>query len=1111
MTTTLVPGGLRLPASKPRVIVVLVTDLVDSTAHIERLGDGAAESFRRAHFQLLRDAVGEHDGREIKSRGDGLMVIFTSITDALDCAISMQQAVQRQNRHQSELFRIRVGIHVGEAVAADNDYFGKHVVIAARLCDSAGGGQILVSELVRGLAGTWGNHQFHDLGFLPLKGITAPVRAFEVEWEPAGAPNIPLPSWLTAAEQAAFVGREAALACVRKAWEEVRDGGRPKALAVDGEPGVGKSRLCAEFARAVHQQGVTVLLGSALEENLTPYQPFVHALSHYVRTCPRQELRAQLGRQGTEIAALLPEVLERVPDLPLPHQGDPEGQRYRMFESVRSFLVAAAADTPLVLLLEDLHWADKPTMLLFQHLLRSAEQAPLLVLITYRGTDLEGARPLGAALADLKRANLVRRLHLEGLDEAEAGKLIRALAGRDVPRTVASAVYERTDGNPFFITEVVHHMAESGRLGVPGQRRPLDLLQDARGIPAGVKELIGQRLSLVSEICQRVLRAAAVAGREFDLVLLEGVTKLSPDRLLEIFEEALAHKVISEVPSAVGRYRFVHELIRESLYGELTSTRRARLHLEIGQAIESRYSPDIAPHLAELAYHFSAAAPLGGAEKAADYATRAAERASRRLAYEEAVAHYERALRTLDLVYPADERRRCELLLALADSLWSAGETATTREVALRAAEVARRLRNGELLGRAALAAGGRLSGLQIGVLDEALVNLLEEGLAVLGSDETPLRARVLARLAEALTFSDMPERRVQLAHDAVEMGRRFGDPAALANVLRHAHWALWAPDNVEERLAISTEMIALAEAGGDTGLALSGRGWRIVDLMEIGAIDEARGEIDSYARRADELKQPVYLYVAHLRRTMLALLQGRFAEAEELVMRTPELGERAQVATADQVFGAQLFSVRREQGRLAELEAGVKAIAQRYPRVPAWAAALAHLYVETGRLDEAASQFERIAAHGFNTVPRDLNWNVVLMLLSFLCAALRDARRAAEIYELLAPSAHRCIVAAGTAPQGSASWPLGLLAVTMRRWTLAEKHFEDALAMNRRIGSLPWVAHTQHDYACMLRERGAPGDAERALALEKEALDTAQRLGMAGLAGKIRTAGAAL
>ncbi|MEE8278444.1 MAG: tetratricopeptide repeat protein, partial [Thermoanaerobaculia bacterium] len=646
----------------------------------------------------------------------------------------------------------------------------------------------------------------------------------------------------------------------------------------------------------------------------------------------------------------------------------------------------------------------------------------------------------------------------------------------------------------FFVNEIVRLLVADGRLEHPGEVKSWSVT-----IPQGVREVVGRRLDRLSEECNRVLTVASVIGREFGLDALQRVSDLTGDGLLEVLEEAVAARVAAEVPRALGRYSFSHALIRETLYEELTTTRRVRLHRRIAEVLEALHQANPEPHLAELAYHFFQGAQGGGdVERAIDYSIRAGERATQQHAYEEAIRHYERALQALELKEP-DDAQHSDLLLTLGGAQWRAGEFADAKATFLKAANVAKEAGLLRQLADAALGYGGRFAGFEAGAVDDALIGLLESALSGLDEGDSALRARVIARLAEAITFSGSQERRITLGQEAIEMARRVGDPEVLMYVLNRAHWALWTPDNDRERLALSTETSRLADETGDEAMALESQMWRYWDLLELGEISASDPGFDAVLRQVGELRQPYHLWLAGLFRAMLALLEGRFEEAEQLEQNALEIGQRAQNQNAVQLYGAGIVVIRREQGRLAEMEPAVAGMVQQYPAIRAWQCSLAWLHSDLERRTEAQSALDAVAEEGFDALPRDLFWITAMALLSEACAFLGDGEKAPALYDLLAPYADRCVVFF-SGSFGSVARNLGLLAATMQRWEDAERHFEDALDMNARMGARPWVARTQHDYADMLLRRGEPGDREKALELLTQTLDTAQELGMKAL-----------
>ena len=616
-------------------VTLLFTDLVGSTEMLDALGDEEAERLRRLHFAILREVALSHAGREVKNLGDGLMVAFASSIDAAGCAVGIQQAIERHNRREATTrMSVRVGLHVGEPIRDDDDYFGTPVVVAKRLCDRAQGGQILASDLVRALVGARGDFSFSPVGELALKGLSALVPASELQWEPTGRERVPLPAEL-GQERGNLVGREEEMRVLEAAWGRVREG-EPGVVLVAGEPGIGKTRLVAELCRRAHADGATVLLGRSTEEALTPYQPFVEALRHYISGCPTDELLLQVGTRRPLLARLVPELASGAARaVEADPRGEGEADRYALFDAVASFLREAADSRPAILVLDDLQWADAPSLLLLRHLARSIGDAPLLVLGTYRELEVHEGDPLAAAIAELRRARAVERVPLEGLAPDAVAELVRG-RGVELGPDAVRAVTERTEGNPFFVEEVV--------------RQPEGGLRD--GVPDSVKDLLLRRMRQLDELHRAALAAAAVLGAEFELAALERVTGVDGDALLQAMDDAIAEGVLVESSDAIGRYAFAHALIRETVYDQLSATRRARLHLRAADALEALHADRLDDLSAVLAYHFGQARDD---RRSFVYEMRAARAAARVYASDQALAHYDAAIA---LAPEGDERLR---------------------------------------------------------------------------------------------------------------------------------------------------------------------------------------------------------------------------------------------------------------------------------------------------------------------------------------------------------------------------------------------------------------------------------------------------------------------
>jgi DNA-binding SARP family transcriptional activator/tetratricopeptide (TPR) repeat protein len=883
--------------------------------------------------------------------------------------------------------------------------------------------------------------------------------------------RIELPAELTVRAEAPLVGRKRELEQLWSLWAAATEPGAgadrgrlrgpPRRLVMmTGDPGIGKSRLAAEIARRAHDEGAFVLAGRSPQEALVPYQPFVEALRQYFMGVPFSELRASAREYGSELARLVPELRRRAPELPAPLESEPETERYRLFEAVVGLMSEISATAPLLLVLDDLQWADRPTLLLLRHLARAPHPGRVLVLGAYRGTE---ARMGGFAdaLAELRRDRLVTQIEVPGLDESETAELVRLRTGGQPTASFCSALHEETEGNPFFIEEIVRHLQEAGVQTDHAGARALQRF----GLPEGVKDVIARRLTRLDSEAMEWLRAAAVIGRDFDSSLVERVVPLDEDTFLDALDDALASGLVVGAPAGSGRYSFSHALIRETLYDGMSAPRRARTHRRVGEALEG----DGDRHLTALALHFTRAAGPEDSEKAIEYATRAGEQATAMLAHEEAVDHYMRALEVLERFNHDGDSRRCELLILLGEAQVRAGERPPAWETFREAAAIASQLGDGERLARAAIGASSRYIQ-PPGVVDEELIAMLERALAMTDGERTVVRIGLLARLCGALYFSLRRERMTELAAEATEIARELKTPRARALAAAARRRTFWSPTHLEQRLSDSTELLTLAREAGDLELALQGHAWLVVDLLEHGDADAVDVQIEAFTEGAEHLRQPLYLWNAAVWRAMRALLTGRLEAADRLAAEALATGSYGEAVTASQYYATQLLGIRREQSRIAELEAPAKEMVKANPVRAAWRAALATLYWESGRLDQAREEFELLAAHDFADIPVDGDWLIAITLLADCSVALADAGRAAKLYELLAPYRDlNVVIGLAAVCLGSAAQYLGRLSATMGRPDEAAAQFERALAANERLKAPVCLAHTQLDYASLL------------------------------------------
>ena len=1094
------------------LVSILFTDLVGSTELASDVGDVVADELRRSHFVDLRSAIAATGGTEVKTIGDAIMVSYRGATDALAGAVAMQRAVERSNRQlDGRRLTMRVGVSAGDATFEDGDWFGTPVVEAARLCGEAEGNQILVSDLVRALAGTRSEYTVTPLGVRTLKGLPEPLAVCEVEWHvPRQPTSVSLPAFVDLAPTFPFAGRSSALETLLTAWKESAEGAR-RAVLVSGEPGIGKTRLVTELVRRALEAGTLVLWGRCDEELGTPFEPFAEALRHYAGAVPVERLQSELGPLGGELTRMLPDLAARAPGLNVPISGDAEDERHRLFEAVCDLLSQMSRTDPLILVLDDIHWSDKPSLLLLRHILRSASPMRLLVLATYRDTDLDRSHPLAEVLADLRREPGVVRLDLAGLDQSEVMELMEATAGHELDEPaaeLAQAVQLETQGNPFFVGEVLRHLAESGSIVQVDGRWTSTLTLGQIGIPEGIREVVGRRLSLLSDAANKALAVAAVIGAQFDLATIEASGGPAGDELFDALDQAVGHGVIREIPGMVGRYSFAHALVRSSLYEELSTNRRVRMHARVGLALEARHARHLEEHLDELAYHFSEGALAGDPMKAVDYGRRAARRATAELAFESAVRHLEHAMVALELVDEVDDGERCDLQLALASALSDSADQ-RSREVVLSSVETARQLGDPERFCDGVLILCHHNS--TDDRLDPELLALLEEALVMIGEAPSPRRALLLSALAVELQWGPEVERRMSLAGASLDLARAIGDEDALTTVLMRA-WALLDGSTPyhDELERLNDEALQIARRRGDTFVE-----WEV--LTNRGYLAGCRGDgaafaanFESAAELTDGLRRPTVTWLMRNRMAALAAYRGDLTMAEQLATEAIELGRKAD-RTDQQIIGALgalLYPIRMGQGRIGELVEILESRVEGSPFATVWRVALAGALTETDRIDEARVHYQWLAEDGCARVAKDVEFSVTLCGLGRMAFRIQpDEVVLRDVYDRLLPFAG-LFNWTGQALSDATDLGLGMTAAALGEHDLADRHLAAGIELCERAGARAFLARCHFDWARILLDRG---DTEHGREQAELAIALGSELGMNGPQGVVPRARALL
>ena len=1066
---------------------ILFTDVVGSTELSQGLSPDAAEEVRRGHFSILRQAIAEAGGTEVKNLGDGLMVVFTSASAALGCGVAMQQGVERDNRNREHSVGLRVGLSGGEVTREDDDYFGDPVVEAARLCAACESGQVLATDIVRGMAGRRNLHECHSLGERTLKGLTEPVETVEVVWEPLGgaetSTSIPLPSRLAVRPAVGVVGRETEMQTLTDAAKRVAAGEGREVLLVSGEAGLGKTTLVAEAARAVFDSGACVLFGHCEEDLATPYQLFAEALRHYVTHAPEDQLRAHVEEHGSELSRLVPALASRIPDLPPSKATDSDTERFLLFAAAVGLLASVSANQPVVLVLDDLQWADKGSLLLLRHLAASDVAMRLLVVGTYRDSELSNAHSLVETLATLRRLDGVSRIDLVGLDDTGVIALMEAAVGHrldDDAVGLAHAIYRETDGNPFFVSEVLRNLTETGAIRQNAEGRWVaEGSLDAMALPDSVREVIGARVLRLGKDAGRVLSVASVIGRDFDLDLLARATTITEDDLLDILDTAAAVSLVRELADTPGHYNFTHALIQHTLYEDLGPTRRARAHRRVAEALESLCGDRPGARVGELARHWTSASQPIDLAKAMGYSKQAGDAALGALAPADALRYYAQALDLYPEATDPDPVLGIDLAIGLGTAQRQIGDPAF-RDTLLGAARRAADLGDSERLVAAALA-NNRGQSSVLGVIDTDRVEILEIALARLPDDHTD-RAGVLATLCSELAFGSPIERRQALADQALAIARASGDDATLLHVLNLVLLPLYVPKLLDQLRARCDEAMVFAERVGDPAQLFFAANWAWL-VAELGG-DIA--EMDRYHEIcetvAEQLDQPLMHWYSRRLDVARALIAGDVVLAERLATECHQIGLDGGQPDADFFFGAHLLVVNLQRGAMASLIPIIEQMATDAPDIAqgVWDSILALAYVEDGRLDEARQLLARYASDGFD-LPLDTVWLVALANFASVATECGAAEFAEALDDHLAPLADRFVTTGATVPLGHVSHFLGGLATVLGRYDEADAFFSQSAAFNERIGATFFAAQTDLLWGRMLAKRDAPGDAKHA------------------------------
>ncbi|HVT75687.1 MAG TPA: AAA family ATPase, partial [Acidimicrobiales bacterium] len=1056
------------------------------------------DEVRRTHDLLLHAAIESSGGTVVKGLGDGVMATFSSAKSGVTAARAIQQAVHRHNRRgRGPELSLRVGISVGDVTFDGLDCFGAPVIEAARLCALADGDQILATDVLRVMAR---DTAFRSVGALALKGLPEPVDTVEIEWDRVQASDAPLPARL-AVDAPEFVGRTDVLEVLNTAYERVRRTGQRSVLLIGGEPGGGKTTVVSRAVRAWHDDGATVAMGRCEEDVRAPYRPMIEALDHIVGNARADLLDAHAQRHGAGVLPLAPSLARRLPKLADPISTDPESERFLLFSAVGDLLCTVGAEDPVVLFLDDLHWADAATASLLRSIATAPEPARLLVVGTFRDAELAPDHPMAQALAAFRRVPCVERLTLDGLDAGEVTELLTKWTGASASAgtaQLAEGLVAETDGNAFFVTEVIRHLDATGQLEDLAAKGALG---GAVTLPDSVLEVLAERVGRLGTAAEEILGAAAVIGLEFELPLVSGVTGTSDEKVLSVLHDATSAALVLEVHDAPGRFQFTHALVQHAILTNLGPTREVSLHRRVAEFLEQAGTREAS--VAELARHWLQATRVSDTARARDSARQAGEAALDALAPGDAVAYFRQALLLHEQSPRPDAATRIDLLTQLGTAERLSGDP-EHRETLLRACRLAQRENDGARLATAALANNvGTFS--TFGGVDVERVETLEAAVAVATNPQQ--RALLLGTLANELTYSGNYPRRRQIADAALEAARATGDRLLVVRVMNMIFYPLWVPETLAERVALTEESRAIV-ATTDDPLVLFWSGIsNYLNLVQAGRVEEADEILHETQPLADRLAQPALQWRSAHRIACRHMLGGNADAAEEFARRAFDYGEQAGDAAAVVYFKSQTMCVHWMRGTLHELGAGIKGDS---PRPATAVASLVLIFTDSGRLDDVRRLLDREAANGFTNLARDPAYVTSMALFAEGAVATRHHEAAELLHQLLLPFADQ-IGFDGVTTVGGLEHYLGALAASLGRYDEAVERLERSAALHERINAPFFEARSRLQLADALAARAHDDDAARAqLALARAGV-LAKRHGFALIGERTRALAASL
>lgn len=872
-----------------------------------------------------------------------------------------------------------------------------------------------------------------------------------------------------------LVGREGMVARLGEELD-LAAAGELRIALLSGEGGLGKTRIAAELVAS--RDDITVLYGRAEQDEVRPLRIWTDLLRSAFRN-GRLDPAAIVGGDGPTLARILPELVRRM-DVAAPGPpGDLESERRALFDAVMRTIGRLSAVKPLLVVLDDLHWADRSTLMLLASLAGDNPPGGVLALGLYREDELPEGSLLLETVTNLQRRLPATRFELQPLSTGDVARLI---GGRLDP-SLAEQLRDQAGGNPFLVEQLARHLEEVGAA-------------DDGGPPPEAREIVMRRVERLPEGAGELLARAALIGRDFDLAILERTTPLDEDRVIALLDAAVAAGLLDESETVPGRYSFVHALLRDALADHLSLTRRTRVHRDIGEAIEQQVRDLPERRLGELAWHFRLAGP-GETDRAINYAWRAAEQAESRLAYDEAVDFYSAAIAALTADEPVDQGLLATLLLGRAEAEWRLGHLGTAGESFFEAATAARGSGLPELLARAAIGTSwGSWEAFDVN-RDEHIA-LLEEALALLGDGEEGLRARVAAHLSQAIYFGGRTAgRAIELVDEAMEIARRLGDPAVEFEVLTASQFFMLQQPDRKLRLASSDRCVAIAEKSSDPEDLAEALAWHSVTRINAGLGAEAAA--DQARHTALNRTLPQITVANRAMRAVRCFIEGRWEEGEEITTTwlNRDISTSAVIAMTD----ALVYMVRAQQGRLGEQLDWIEtqaANAAAWDTWPAWEYALMLGRWQAGRRDEVLAALEEDCRLAREPSHKDLLYLVFCGIGSMVAVETGHRKLASDLISMMRPHIGEWVI---FGPAGSTFGPVDLLLGEMYLIVGKEREaataLENAVATCEDMSARPYLARARLGLSDALTRLGDPDGSDRSRSLREKGARVARKLGM--------------